>query len=37
VEADTVTCQSKMHDGEPFILGYLSQLEIKDHVITFLK
>jgi putative IMPACT (imprinted ancient) family translation regulator len=37
VEADTVACQSKLHDGEPFILGYLSQLDIKEHITSFLR
>jgi hypothetical protein len=30
-------CSSKLHDGEYFILGYLSQLEIKGQIINFLK
>ena len=37
LEEKMLACHNKMHDGEYFFLGYLSQLEIKEQITAFLK
>lgn len=37
VEENITACQTKLHDGEYFLLGYLSQLELKEQIIASLR